>query len=654
MPPRPHWGTPTPLYAEALKNMAYLYIDYQKEAKAQEMLDQACAIWDEKFGRTNVHSAEVMALYGDLAMQQKKYEPALEYYEESLKSYGRLFSDEHPEYVYIKGKMAKAHYSSKNYDDAADLLEETTEIYVQYIKRYFPALSEREKQKFWLKIKDDFELLDNLAVRRGAADGDLIEKMFNYSLATKAILLSISSKLKKRVLESGDEQLIALYEQWVEKKELLSNAAGMSNDQLKNAELDIGDLEDQIERLETQLSKSIELFGESQMIQADWKDIQDQLKEGQVALDIVKMRHYEEGFTDSIIYVALLVTPETRKQPKMIVLKEGRALEEKFFHYYRNAMKYGLKDEVSYQAFWAAIEKEIPDSATVFLSADGVYNQLNPETLYNPDTKEYMLNHHDFVLVSKLKRLLESQTNKESGTEKPKALLLGNPKYYSGRVEGNRVPQLQGAEKEVEMIHSKLDQAGYEVASFIYAQAEEEVIRTSENPDILHIATHGFFLPDSKGAAKQSLLKGQQLLDNPLFRSGIILKNGGHFVLNDTRMRPEYTQEPGVLTAYEAMNLHLDHTDLVVLSACETGVGEVQAGEGVYGLQRSFIVAGARYLVMSLFKVSDEATSQLMQHFYDQVLAGKDYRRALRQAKLELKKDYPEPIYWGAFNLIGY
>lgn len=134
---------------------------------------------------------------------------------------------------------------------------------------------------------------------------------------------------------------------------------------------------------------------------------------------------------------------------------------------------------------------------------------------------------------------------------------------------------------------------------------------------------------------------------DPMLYSGLLLAGVSN---TDTK---EKTGEDGILTAYEIMNLGFSNLDMVVLSACETGTGEISSGEGVYGLQRAFLVAGANSLIMSMWKVDDQATKDLMTEFYKELFNKGDKREAFMNAQKKIKKKYKSPIYWGAFVMVG-
>lgn len=172
--------------------------------------------------------------------------------------------------------------------------------------------------------------------------------------------------------------------------------------------------------------------------------------------------------------------------------------------------------------------------------------------------------------------------------------------------------------------------------------ASEEYIKSLKSPSILHIATHGFFLAQKN--------EENTIYQDPLLRSGLLLANAEQGLEGNVKQG----QEDGILTAKEALTLQLNNTDLVIMSACETGLGDIKYGEGVYGLQRAFQQAGAKTIIISLWKVSDDATQQLMTYFYHNLLEKKmDKRIAFKQAQLSLMKKYPHPFFWGAFVMIG-
>ncbi len=192
-----------------------------------------------------------------------------------------------------------------------------------------------------------------------------------------------------------------------------------------------------------------------------------------------------------------------------------------------------------------------------------------------------------------------------------------------------------------------------------YATEESfKSLNGKRDPFILHIATHGYFFSNPKyltredsnkhnwGLEKNNVFKWS---DDPFLRSGLIFAGA-----NNTWGKADHVSnstEDGILTSYEISNLDLSNCQLVVLSACETGLGDIKGSEGVYGLQRAFKIAGVKNIIMSLWKVPDEQTSELMTSFYTYCFAGKSIHDALQAAQTDMKKKYP-PYYWAGFKLL--
>jgi CHAT domain-containing protein len=218
-------------------------------------------------------------------------------------------------------------------------------------------------------------------------------------------------------------------------------------------------------------------------------------------------------------------------------------------------------------------------------------------------------------------------------------------------------PQLPGTGEEADLVERTWDG----LADFRGDKATEGALKQLHGPKILHLATHGFFLPDEP--AKPSAQPGQPLpssgagiggpsiaqpqsTENPLLRSGLALAGANKLKSGD---------DDGILTALEAAGLDLWGTKLVVLSACDTGNGKVTNGDGVYGLRRALVIAGAEGLVMSLWQVDDAATRDLMAGYYARLKAGKPRSSALRDVQLEIHANpkYAHPYYWAAFLAAG-
>jgi len=311
----------------------------------------------------------------------------------------------------------------------------------------------------------------------------------------------------------------------------------------------------------------------------------------------------------------------------------------------------------------------------IYFSPSGVYHQISIAAIKNPMTGKFLMDEYDIHIVGNTKDILKEQ--KLSGLVNP-TYLIGFPDYTSDNFQPTKniekdnkrfwvsldglsqskvryfdassgtVAPLPGTRIEVEAIAEMLKNKNMPVSFWIGKEATEERLKKIKQPAVLHIATHGFFLPNQHIEEKdESAIKSQQ---DPMLRAGLLLADCENTLRGLTS---NIEKEDGILSAYEAMNLPLDHTDLVVLSACETGVGEIDCSEGVYGLLRAFQQAGARFILVSLWKVDDEATQLLMTAFYQFQLQGLTYSQAFNRARQVVSQRFPNPYYWGAFVLIG-
>jgi CHAT domain-containing protein len=301
--------------------------------------------------------------------------------------------------------------------------------------------------------------------------------------------------------------------------------------------------------------------------------------------------------------------------------------------------------------------RDLAGDATRFLiSPDGELNLIPFEALVD-ESGRYLVQSYSFAYLTSGRDLLRMSVARAS---KSKELLIANPQFGESPAErliaanksrGPSVPQrrsvtaarslsetyfapLGGTLQEARAIQSFFPDALFLNGT----AATETALKKANAPRVLHIATHGFFLSEPP-------LTGKESMSNPLLRSGLALANanlhGSHNGAGDD----------GILTALEASGLNLWGTKLVVLSACDTGVGEVRNGEGVYGLRRAFVLAGSESLVMSLWPVSDYSTRRLMTDYYRNLKQGLGRAAALRQVQLHLLKTNPElhPFYWANF-----
>ncbi|MBV6642110.1 MAG: CHAT domain-containing protein [Cyclobacteriaceae bacterium] len=653
-----------PSYAEAIKNLGFLYAERGEYDRALPLLTQADEIWTNALGNKNRSSGEVARLKGDIYTDQEKFELAETEYEKSSKYFRKIFSKQHPDYLNALSKLAQVYYINGELDKVESILSETTLAYLEYTRIYFPTLSEEEKANFWAKIKKDFEFYNTVAVDFQYNKPKYLENMYDFALATKSLLLNSSIKTRNAILNSGDTTLISLFEEWLEQKEFLTSTLSRSDEELVEDGININDIKDDISRLEKELSEKSTDFAQTFENEVySWNDVRKVLKDNEAAVEIIRYRQFDKEFNEEKVrYAALIVTAETKKNPTLVLLENGNDLENKFFTLQRNSVKFKLEDKLSYLNYWRPIATAIGNKDVVYVSPDGIYNQINIEALMMDDGN-FVIDKQNIRIVNSTKALPINRSKEAKKAQKNtqtelNAMLFGNPEYYTNDKEAvseatgpNKkvIPQLPGTEREVTIISDLLKNQGWKANTYIGTEASEEAIKKADNYKLLHIATHGFFDEEEKKVTDRFSLFEE---DNPLERSGLLAKGGGDVLLEASDKN--YNMNDGILTAYEAMNLNFDNTELIVLSACETGRGEIKQGEGVFGLQRSFLVAGADAMIMSLFQVSDEVTEKLMTEFYKNwIEQKKEKREAFNLAQKAVKAEFKDPIYWGAFIMIA-
>lgn len=709
-------GETHPDVADAYNNLGAMYLEIGEIRMAEEFLRKSMEIKMANLGENHPEIASSHLNLGTLKFIQNEFNKSHFHYEKSLEILNQFLREFHPERADIYNNLAGSSWRLGDYKKAelyyvksVDIfkkilgdqslpvvhgnnrlgvlhldwgkMEESERYFRQFVEaelelidRVFHFLSEDEKEKFLDREKPYLDAFQSFCLERYNSNPAIAGSLWNQQLATKGILLNNSSKWRKAVKSTTDTVAHHLFDAWNESQQIL-NQLIQSNDSVQRAGLDSIQLK--TERLEKELSvRSSEFSRLTDRNSVKWEQVQKVLKQGEAAVEIVRIRKYGlkqliadssdgvqkmipvTGLTDTIWYAALVLKPGW-KIPEIAFLKNGNELEIDFLREYKKSIRNFKADNKSFQRYWAKIAEKLGECRVVYFSPDGVFHKINPLTFQNPKSGKFLLDELEIRLITSTKDLVLPNP---SSLETKRAVLIGNPRFSTTdssilnrkkQIQSETWPQLPSSQLEIEKVGKILFSNGWKSKNYLGDSATENAITQTKRPEILHVATHGFFRSDSS----QNL--------PVLHRSGLVF----------AKNRESIQTDDGILVSAEAMNMNLDGTKLVVLSACETGLGEIKNGEGVFGLQRAFKVAGAQSILMSLWKVSDEATQQLMVSFYKNWLSQtkiqkfnpknrlikkkKDesnlekLRSSFLIAQKELKSRYPHPFHWGAFVLLG-
>jgi CHAT domain-containing protein len=626
-----------------------------------------------------------------------KYEEAISLYQRIKEMQKEILEERHPEYIQSVRDQALIYWAMRKTSKSGKYFKYTADNYVYQFNKVFAFQSEKEKNLYYKNVKSFFDKYNAFIISNPSPK--YIGAMYDYQLATKAILFTSTSDLRKKVLESEDNQLQTKYSRWILNKEKLAKLYKLQAEGYAIRQRTIDSMETLTNSLEKDIQLAVELKHTKSGLEKQlltWKDIHAKLGPNDATIEIIRVQDFRPDSggvnTSKVYYAALVITKETKKAPQMILLSEGKDLEKRYVQYYRNSIHFQLEDTVSYNHFWKPIAEAsvMKGKNKIYLSVDGVYNQININTFYHASTEKFVVQELDIQLVTNTKDVVAIKNKTTELTKVPEnTILFGFPDYYHqplmyakkssnkkqtntkdlsrdsrSMFRGGNIHELPGTKEEVNAINRIFIANGNKVTTLrIGKDAAEDSLKAIENPGILHIASHGFFLEPQKkkqsNENKDEVEVLNELNDNPLLLCGIMLSGAGHAYSEevlDAEIKALYkgeSMEDGILTAYEAMNMDLHSLELVVLSCCETGLGEVKNGEGVYGFQRALQTAGAKSIIMSLWKVNDGATQKLMTYFYEEWIKSSNKRASFAKAQEKLRLEYKTPIFWGAFIMIG-
>ncbi|MEK6479385.1 CHAT domain-containing protein [Catalinimonas sp. 4WD22] len=519
---------------------------------------------------------------------------------------------------------------------------------------------------------------------------------YNNILLEKGQLLEKNRFMQQAVTNSDDEYLLRVYDLWIDAKNIVAatNLEEMKDDEVRNY---IDSVKFAMQELKKELNRQTQFENQQQ-----WVAIRENLSAGEAVVEFLHFPYYEKGKVlqnseeeeekvtpfDSIYYAAVVMRPEDEyphivplcKEADIIELVKGEESETIANQLYRGAgaVKTSLsKGDQLYDLIWKPLEPLLNESETVHFSPTGQLHKVSFAGLPSPDgalVERYQLHHLGSTRLLAFGSVTKPVNTNSAAlfgdinfnanpdellamAESENLVSYGNAFVYKDK-EKEEWKKLDGTLYEVEAIANLLNDKQTQYDYFTGSSAMEERFkklgdRRAESPGIVHVATHGFFLANSETEKKKDKEEDEELYDPTLAlrRSGLVFAGGNNAWMGKKNV-PEDIDD-GILLASEAAQMSLQNTDLIVLSACETGLGDITNSEGVYGLQRAIREAGVRYLVMSLWSVDDEVAKFTMQRFYDLLIdQKKPVSTAFNQAQQEARQRFNDNPDWAAFTLV--
>ena len=562
--------------------------------------------------------------------------------------------------------------------DISQLAYDIAKMQSDNVDKMFSFMSEKEKENWWMSDENDIiSIADAILLNSGIKGVNGI--IANNEIFSKGLLLRSSNMLRDAVLNSDDEMIVNSYYMLEGLKGELSNTFDKESQSR---------LETEISSLEKELQRKLNITGNSV---SSWQDVASSLSSKEAAIEFIRLSNLD--ITNAVSEYYAVIVKNGLKEPKIIRLFEEQEIKQildntanrridRYITELYSAESPQDKGRQLYNLVWKVLDKEIKGCNTVYYSPAGLLNSVSFQAISNG--KQSLGQTYVMHLVSSIGEIPNVKSTASSGGRK--AVVYGGIQYdaeESEMIQSSRTysrgvtehweaeiddvragwKRLPGTEEEANDISKILTDNGYSVRKYSGIKANEESFKSLSGSGIsaLHIATHGFFLSKQENIKKNAYLNTIAVNNagraDPMLRSGLLFSGANRAWQGKRKIEGV---EDGILTAKEIAGLNFSKLDLIVLSACQTGLGDVESNEGVYGLQRAFKLAGAKTIIMSLWEVDDIATTLLMKSFYDGYLNGETKDVAFRNATNTVRnytdkngnKLYESPYYWAAFIMM--
>ena len=663
-------GDNHPDTATSFNNLAGIYYSQGRYAEAEPLLKEALAITKKTLGDNHPDTAGSLNNLAGIYYSQGRYAEAESLYQQALDIRKQQLGDNHPDTATSLNNLAGLYWSQDDIPQAINYLSQGLAVEEYNLSENLKMGDDKQKQDYMAKVLGTTNSVISLNLQAASNNPQATRLALKTILERKGRILDVSTNslqiLRQRIDDPESQQLLT---QLIEVRTQLSNLTFKKPDDFPSPEI-------YRQQLEEVTAKAKEIEGKIGVRSAEFRSlsqpitlegIQKLIPADAALVEIVRYQPYNPKNDSFGIprYAVYILYPNGDIKAKD--LGEAKPIDDKLIYFRDNLADAETPipqlqksarqlDEILMQP----IRQLLGNTKTILLSPDAALNLIPFEALVDENNQYLVENYHITYLTSgrDLLRLKDKFASQQS------PLIVADPFYGKA---GEKValtrsidlseftfPGLPGTEQEAKAIKNILPQAtvltGY--------QATENAVKQVKKPNILHIATHGFFKPESNlsernpgernpgernSGERNSPLQGERnVIENPLLRSGLVL--AGVTI-------GQSAGDDGVLTALETTNLNLVGTKLVVLSACDTGKGDIKIGQGVYGLRRALVIAGSESQLISLWKVSDDATKDLMVAYYGRLQKGEGRSEALRQIQLGMLKGEKQkhPFYWASF-----